>query len=87
MNTTTIPAVRQQLENDLGIDLSDEKTFIRELDDLFLQTEHDQAEENGLQEPQEQEEVHLKPEDEEMEDKTAKNKNWSHLRNGKFKNG
>ncbi|KAI4327489.1 hypothetical protein L6164_019942 [Bauhinia variegata] len=56
LNTTTTATVRRQLENDFGIDLSDRKAFIREQVDLFLQSEHyqaDEAEEDGQQEPHE----------------------------------
>jgi len=61
LNTTTTATVRRQLEADFGIDLSDRKAFIREQVDLFLQTEHDQTQ-------QQQEENDDVPEDEEGED-------------------
>lgn len=47
LNTTTTAIVRRKLEEDFGIDLSDKKRFIREQVDLFLQTEHEKAVEEG----------------------------------------
>ncbi|CAM8921887.1 unnamed protein product [Rhodiola kirilowii] len=39
LNTTTTTIVRRRLEEDLGIDLSDKKAFVREQVDLFLQSQ------------------------------------------------
>lgn len=51
--------MRRQLEKYFGIDLSDRKAFIREQVGLFLQSEHEQADEpeqeDGLKEPEEEE--------------------------------
>ncbi|XP_038901461.1 protein TRI1-like isoform X2 [Benincasa hispida] len=47
LNTTTTAIVRRKLEEDFGIDLSDKKRFIREQVDVFLQTEHERAVEEG----------------------------------------
>lgn len=49
LNTTTTATVRRQLEADFGIDLSDRKAFIREQVDLFLQTEHNQPQQEERQ--------------------------------------
>ncbi|XP_027912671.1 upstream activation factor subunit spp27-like isoform X1 [Vigna unguiculata] len=61
LNTTTTATVRRQLEADFGIDLSHRKAFIREQVDLFLQTEHNQPQ----QQPEQDDDV---PKDEEEED-------------------
>ncbi|XP_041004544.1 upstream activation factor subunit spp27-like [Juglans microcarpa x Juglans regia] len=47
LNTTTTATVRRKLEEDFGVDLTDKKAFIREQVDLFLQSEHARAEEDG----------------------------------------
>jgi hypothetical protein len=47
LNTTTTGTVRRRLEEDFGVDLTDKKAFIREQVDLFLQSEHEVAEEDG----------------------------------------
>uniref|UniRef100_A0A7N0UEK0 Uncharacterized protein n=1 Tax=Kalanchoe fedtschenkoi TaxID=63787 RepID=A0A7N0UEK0_KALFE len=50
LTTTTTAIVRRRLEEDLGIDLSDKKAFVREQVDLFLQS---QVVENGKEEEEE----------------------------------
>lgn len=46
LNTTTTTTLRRQLEQDLGVDLSGRKAFIREKVDLFLRSEfHEDGEE------------------------------------------
>lgn len=56
LTTTTTSAIRRQLEQDLGIDLSDKKAFIREQVDLYLQSQQPQQEEEGGDEEGEAEE-------------------------------
>ncbi|KAH7280633.1 hypothetical protein KP509_36G006800 [Ceratopteris richardii] len=41
LTTTTTATIRKQLEEDLGIDLTDRKAFIREQVDLYLQAQHE----------------------------------------------
>lgn len=47
LNTTTTTAIRQQLESDLGIDLSEKKLFIRQQVDLYLQKQSQEHQEEG----------------------------------------
>lgn len=39
LSTTTTTAIRQQLQEELGVDLTDKKVFIRQQVDLYLQTQ------------------------------------------------
>lgn len=59
LTTTTTSAIRRQLEQDLGIDLSDKKAFIREQVDLYLQTHstyQEQQQEQVGEEPAQEDE-------------------------------
>lgn len=50
LSTTTTTAIRHQLQEELGVDLTDKKVFIRQQVDLYLQTqaqEQQQQEEDG----------------------------------------
>jgi upstream activation factor subunit UAF30 len=68
--TTTTTAIRQQLEQDLRVDLSDKKAFIRQQVDLYLQHQHSQKEEENEREDGEgeQQEEENEEESEENED-------------------
>jgi upstream activation factor subunit UAF30 len=70
--TTTTTAIRQQLEQDLRVDLSDKKAFIRQQVDLYLQHQHSQKEEENEREDgegeQQQHEEENEEENEENED-------------------
>ncbi|KAH7297025.1 hypothetical protein KP509_26G049800 [Ceratopteris richardii] len=46
LTTTTTAAIRRQLEEDLGIDLTDKKAFIREQVDLYLHTQQQQQQQH-----------------------------------------
>lgn len=46
LSATTTTAIRQQLETDLGVDLSEKKLFIRQHVDLYLQ-KHTQEQQEG----------------------------------------
>ncbi|XP_057769016.1 upstream activation factor subunit spp27-like [Salvia miltiorrhiza] len=50
LNTTTTAILRRRLEEDLGIDLSDRKAFIREQVDIYMQSqfENEDANEDGI---------------------------------------
>ncbi|XP_024397000.1 uncharacterized protein [Physcomitrium patens] len=47
LNTTTTTEIRQQLQSDLGVDLSDKKAFIRQQVDLYLQKQSQEQEEEA----------------------------------------
>lgn len=68
--TTTTTAIRQQLEQDLRVDLSDKKAFIRQQVDLYLQHQHSLKEEENEREDGEgeQQEEENEEESEENED-------------------
>ncbi len=70
--TTTTTAIRQQLEQDLRVDLSDKKAFIRQQVDLYLEHQHSQKEEENEREDgegeQQQQEEENEEESEENED-------------------
>ncbi|XWS45313.1 hypothetical protein CRYUN_Cryun15aG0125700 [Craigia yunnanensis] len=65
LNTTMTAIVRRRLEEDFGIDLSEQKKFIREQVDLYLQSQF----ENDEEEEQEQEQD---DENNEEDDQTGK---------------
>lgn len=46
LNTTTTATLRRRLEEDLGIDLSERKAFIREQVDAYMQSQFENAAEN-----------------------------------------
>ncbi|CAK9217179.1 unnamed protein product [Sphagnum troendelagicum] len=60
--TTTTTAIRQHLEHELGIDLSDKKAFIRQQVDLYLQQQEQEDKEK-----EEEEEAQGKEEEEEQQ--------------------
>uniref|UniRef100_A0A7N0TAK5 Uncharacterized protein n=1 Tax=Kalanchoe fedtschenkoi TaxID=63787 RepID=A0A7N0TAK5_KALFE len=62
LSTTTTAIVRRRLEEDLGIDLSDKKAFVREQVDLFLQSQVVESGEGEVEEASGEKEV--KEEDE-----------------------
>jgi upstream activation factor subunit UAF30 len=70
LTTTTTTAIRQQLEQDLRVDLSDKKALIRQQVDLYLQHQHSQKEEENEREDGEgeQQEEENEEENEENED-------------------
>ncbi|XP_020216637.1 upstream activation factor subunit spp27 [Cajanus cajan] len=88
LNTTTTATVRRQLEHDFGIDLSDRKSFIREQVDLFLQTEHNQNDDDAVNPSDSKEETEEddNAEDEE-EDKPKQVKNGNKNKAGSNKLG
>lgn len=55
LTTTTTTAIRQQLQHELGVDLSDKKAFIRQQVDLYLQNQSQQEEEGEQEEEPEEE--------------------------------
>jgi upstream activation factor subunit UAF30 len=65
LTTTTTTAIRQQLEQDLRVDLSDKKAFIRQQVDLYLQHQHSQKEEENEREDGEGEQQQQQEENEE----------------------
>jgi hypothetical protein len=75
--TTTTAAIRQHLENELGVDLSDKKAFIRQQVDLYLQQQvqedkekEEEEEAQGEEEEEEQQEEHeqLQQQQDEVDD-------------------
>jgi upstream activation factor subunit UAF30 len=75
--TTTTAAIRQHLENELGVDLSDKKAFIRQQVDLYLQQqvqedkekeEEAQGEEEEEEQQEEQEQEQLQQQQDEVDD-------------------
>lgn len=71
LNTTTNSILRRKLEEELGISLSDKKSFIRQQVDLYLQSHlhlqqvEQQQEEEQVEEEAEEEEVEVEEEEEE----------------------
>ena len=59
LDTATAATVRRRLEQDLGIDLSDRKPYIRQQIDLYLQSHYN----NDKPEPEESEEVKVEETD------------------------
>eukprot|EP00252_Welwitschia_mirabilis_P005363 TRINITY_DN15868_c0_g1_i1.p1 TRINITY_DN15868_c0_g1~~TRINITY_DN15868_c0_g1_i1.p1 ORF type:complete len:307 (+),score=80.65 TRINITY_DN15868_c0_g1_i1:335-1255(+) len=67
LTTTTIKSIRRKLEEDLGIDLSSKKAFIRDQVDYFIaqhQQDDGNAEEDQKQEQQSEDEEHAEAQDE-----------------------
>lgn len=62
--TTTTTAIRQHLEHELGVDLSDKKAFIRQQVDLYLQ----QQEQEDKEKEEEEEEAQGEEEEEEQQE-------------------
>ncbi|CAK9872303.1 unnamed protein product [Sphagnum jensenii] len=66
--TTTTTAIRQHLEHELGVDLSDKKVFIRQQVDLYLQQqEQEDKEKEEEEEAQGEEEEEEQQEEQEQE--------------------
>lgn len=66
--TTTTTAIRQHLEHELGVDLSDKKAFIRQQVDLYLQQqEQEDKEKEEEEEAQGEEEEEEQQEEQEQE--------------------
>lgn len=74
--TTTTTAIRQHLEHELGVDLSDKKAFIRQQVDLYLQQqeqedkkkEEEEAQVEEEEEEQQQEQEHEQQQQDEVDD-------------------
>jgi upstream activation factor subunit UAF30 len=69
--TTTTTAIRQHLEHELGVDLSEKKAFIRQQVDLYLQQQEqedkDKEEEEEAQGEEEEEEQQEEQEQEQQQ--------------------
>ncbi|KAH6788257.1 SWIB complex BAF60b domain-containing protein [Perilla frutescens var. hirtella] len=77
LNTTTTAIIRRRLEADFGIDLSDRKAFIREQVDAYMQSQFENAAENGEEideqgAPEEEEEEHEEEREESSNASTVK---------------
>jgi upstream activation factor subunit UAF30 len=73
--TTTTTAIRQHLEHELGVDLSDKKAFIRQQVDLYLQQQEqedkekeEEEEAQGEEEEEEQQEEQEQQQQDEVDD-------------------
>ncbi|KAL1564104.1 hypothetical protein AAHA92_06504 [Salvia divinorum] len=69
-NTTTNAILRRRLEEELGIDLSDRKTFIREQVDIYMQGqfENEDANDDGIGDEGSPEAAEEEEEEEEIEE-------------------
>lgn len=84
LTTTTTAILRRRLEEDLGIDLSDRKAFIREQVDVYMQNQFENAAENeegiddeGAVEAAEEEEEEGEDEPEEEEERAKQSSSRS----------